>query len=472
MNQKELEKNQRFWWLVLFIPLAVALIWLLIGVFSFLLGFNSSVAWAVALSDNFDAYNLGNLDGQGSWTSTGWQVVNNLSQTPSQSISDTGGYMSAEKSFSGTETTGEFQFYFLISSANSSVHTIWIFDEPYYSYPVIFYFQCPAGICGVYYVITGNLASENFVVDVNSWNKISVGWENGQMRIKFDDEEWGEFQTPTITTPPFDYPVLFRPCDYGAPYNLPLYIDSIGETIPPELVPRVWGIDPVSETEIIDLEDIFEFGWEDLDDWDTLSVVFQNRDTGIFTEAQELLITTSPSGSMIFNFSDFNPDRNGKFYFFAISTRSVPEVIEGMYLTGRYSYEWSDDLVDPEYWLNFNIGGITPVFEMSDFSDYYGSIAKFTTPTDMAIAITGFFEPIFSKLGEFGNRIIDYFNVNEAYAQGYEIGKSIPYFTYFVGQISLFLGGFPIMKWLFVLVLLLTGIFIFRLIMKFIPFLG
>ena len=236
---------------------------------------------------------------------------------------------------------------------------------------------------------------------------------------------------------------------------------------------RVWGIDPVSETEITDLDTNFEFGWEGLDDWDSLWVNFQNRPTGIFTEGQEILITTTPSGSAVFNLTDFNFDRYGTFYFHAVAGREVPEVIEGMFFTGKYTSEWTGDLVSPDYNLILTTTtGLAPVFEMSDFEEWYGANAKFDEPTDMFSAIAGFFDPIFNKIGEFGDRIADYFNVNEAYSQGYEIGKAVPYFTYFVGQVSLFLGGFPIMKWLFVIVLLLTGIFIFRLIMKFIPFLG
>lgn len=155
-----------------------------------------------------------------------------------------------------------------------------------------------------------------------------------------------------------------------------------------------------------------------------------------------------------------------------MATRTVLEVIEGMYLTGRYSYEWSDDLVDPEYWFAINIEGFTPIFGMSDFEEWYAVESKFASSTAMFSAIAGFFQPTFNKIGEFGNRIKDYFDLDEVYSQGYEIGKYISYFAYFIDQISLFLGGFPILKWVFVVILLLTGIFIFRLVLKFIPFLG
>jgi hypothetical protein len=239
-----------------------------------------------------------------------------------------------------------------------------------------------------------------------------------------------------------------------------------------EVEGKVWGVEPIGGTEITDLNTIFIFNWQGLENWDSLSVVFQNKATGIFTDAKEFKIDEMGNGEKDLPLKDFNFDKNGKYNFYATASRYVPEVMSGMYLTGKYSYEWSEDLVDPEYWLMINIGGLTPIFEMSNFTDWYTIKSKFDTPTEMFSAIAGFFSPIFSKIGEFGNRIQDYFNVNESYSQGYEMGKAIPYFGYFVGQISLFLGGFPILKWLFIIILLLTGIFIFRLILKFIPFIG
>ncbi|GAI58762.1 unnamed protein product, partial [marine sediment metagenome] len=195
--------------------------------------------------------------------------------------------------------------------------------------------------------------------------------------------------------------------------------------------------------------------------------------TGIFSDSIEYQIDEiGISGSKTLLFQQFNFDRNGKFYFHAVATRHGIEFIEGMYITGRYSYLWSGDLVDPEHWFAINIEGFTPIFGMSDFEEWYAVESKFAEPTDMFFAIAGFFQPTFNKIGEFGNRIKNYFDLDKVYSQGYEMGKAIPYFTYFVGQIGLFLGGFPVLKWVFIIILLLTGIFIFRLILKFIPFLG
>lgn len=465
-----IETKKRNWWAIgVLIFFAVAIIWCLTGVLSFLLGFQSATAYATYFfDDDFESYNLGDLNGQGGWTGDIlYDVVDSLKHSggkgilintaiPSTAIYKTAASLEVgEFSFWFYPITGEMRYEFYAESDNPAWMMIWLktLDNDLLRY----------------------LSGSGFVAvfsdfSLSEWHNLAIDWYKDGNRLKYrlslDSGSWTEYFDIGYDNANIVGVNKFRL--EGGEVNLG--IDDIGEVLPTE--PRVWGIDPVSETEITSLEDTFEFGWEGLDEWDTLTVVFKNRDTGILMEAQEILVSTSPSGAMTFNFSDFNPDRNGIFHFFAVAGRSVLETIQGMFITGRWTYEWTDDLVDPEYWLDFNIEGITPIFEMSDFEGWYGEISKFATPTDMAVAITGFFEPIFKKLGEFGNRISDYFNVAEAYTQGYEIGKNIPYFAYFLDQLNMFFGGFPVMKWLFVLILLLVGIFIFRLIMKFIPFLG
>ena len=80
--------------------------------------------------------------------------------------------------------------------------------------------------------------------------------------------------------------------------------------------------------------------------------------------------------------------------------------------------------------------------------------------------------PTFSNIGEFGQTISDYFDVDEAYARGKEIGLSIPIFRYYLSTIDTFFGGFPLMTIFLIILLLMVGIFVFKMIMKFIPFLG
>ena len=419
-------------------------------------------AYTTFFVEDFETYELGALAGQNGWSSNG--IVGNTLppyeypvRSGEKSISK-----GAIKSFS-SNSNGIISIWIWLGGGASSQGLTLKEGEVYLEnmrISLIFY-DC---LEPVYCKLRDGLDEFIANVDKGKWQNIQLRWADKKWAYNLNDTGWSAQRNFFDTSGE-------NIDNFRVDFATGTYLDNIGVYVP--FLGRVWGITPVSGTEITSADTSFSFGWEDLEVWDTLSVVFQNEDTGIFTEAKEYIIeTVSPSGQESLYFSDFNFDRNGIYHFFATATRTAMEIVEGMYLTGRYSYEWSDDLVDPEFWYTINIEGFEPIFEMSDFFTWYGSVSKFATPTDMFVSIAGFFEPTFNKIGEFGNRIKDYFNLSEVYSQGYEIGKTIPYFSYFVGQISLFLGGFPVLKWVFVVILLLTGIFIFRLVLKFIPGLG
>jgi len=417
----------------------------------------SSYAYTVFFTEGFETYNLGNLNGQQGWVATNGTVGD---RNPPYE------YQIKEGEKSVYQTGGNQYKYF--DNNSNGILSFWgwysecaggIYFKGNEHLKFILVFRPEGESC-----ILKDYPSEGEIreIELNQWQNIQVRWINNKYQANVNDTGW--VAERNFMNSDEDYLDYFQ-------YNgvLGYFDDFSGVYVPPS--GRVWSVSPASETEITNLDDIFAFAWENLEGWDSLSVAFQNKDTGIFSNAN-ILETISPSGQESFSFESFNFDRNGKYYFYAVATKWSIEFIEGMYITGNYSYQWSDDLVSPVSWFTINTEGYTPIFEMSDFSTWYGEVSKFATPTDMFVSIAGFFEPTFNKIGEFGNRIKDYFNLSEVYSQGYEIGKVIPYFSYFVGQISLFLGGFPILKWVFVVIILLTGIFIFRLVMKFIPFLG
>lgn len=474
----KLEQSKRFWSLVLFLPVAIIILWLLLGVLGLLLGYGVAQGATSPFLDNFDSYGVGDLTGQNNWIacpgfpySVKVSTMNSQSSPNSARIYNPSGNACSKNETTITDIPNGFQFYFYATDPNidSGEQIVVRFFNPVGD-PIV-YLYCQSGVDLCYYKFNLSGAGTDYVeIDADVWHKLEISWAVGvggftKIRAKLNDGDWEQwYQMAVNTTPQF----LRLQNWFGESGKW--FVDDITKIYVPE---KVWAISPASETEITSLTATFEFGWEGLDDYDSLSIVFHNRPTGIFSEAKVYEIETiGTSGSIELSFENFNFDRNGKFYFYAIASKYVPTVIDDMYLTGGYSYEWSGDLVDPEHWFTINISGITPVFEMSDFETWYSAEAKFATPTALFVSITGFFEPIFNKIGEFGSRIVDYFNVNEAYSQGYEIGKAIPFFAFFVGETSLFLGGFPILKWLFIVMLLLVGIFIFRLILKFIPGLG
>jgi len=466
----KIKQEQRFWSLVLFLPLAVAILWGLLAVSCVVLGF--SAEW----EETFENLDIGTINGQGNWTSgdPGAFLVSNLNPYEGSKHlkvwNEVAGYKNAVFTADTETTAGIVEWSFKVQMkrwAETSIGQFTFRDTT----PInIFSFHFRETDADTFIIKETNdlFPGKELYLD-DSWATIKITLDLDTrwvyLDVNYKGEDWSQFSrsSPDMV----DVKSVRIDC-----FDCGFDLDNMEYSFPP-LVEKVWGIDPASETEITDLETTFEFGWEDLDDWDSLLIAFENRPTGIFSQAKIYEIETiGVAGTKELSFTDFNFDRNGKFYFYAVASKLEMEILEGMYLTGGYSYDWTDDLVDPEHWFTINIVGLTPIFEMTDFETWYGEVSKFATSTAMFVSIAGFFDPIFSYIGEFGNRIKDYFNLNEAYEQGYQIGKTIPYFTFFVAQVSLFLGGFPILKWVFVVILLLVGIFIFRLILKFIPGLG
>jgi multisubunit Na+/H+ antiporter MnhG subunit len=250
--------------------------------------------------------------------------------------------------------------------------------------------------------------------------------------------------------------------------NARMYFDYFNT---PSFGASVWGIDPESETEITDLDELLTIGYSGLEDYEDLYLTFTHP-SGISSNSKEYDIDIiGGSGSIEVNLADFDIDKNGNWYLQAVASRQGYQVEDDLFLSG-YGWIWSGNLTSGEYYLDINIDGFEDIFVMGDFNTWYDENSKFDEPTAMFSSIVGFFEPIFGTIGEFGNRIEDYFDKNTAYTKGAEIGKAIPLFGYYLEQINFFMGSFPLMNWLLVVILILVGIFIFKVIMKFIPFLG
>lgn len=460
-------REQKFWSLVLYISLAVGLLWVLLGVFNVILA--SSI-----FEDDFNAYELGNLVGQGGWTEfypRGGLVIDDPVLEGARAVDMCGqepGVSASSYKIGNPLSIGTTYFHLKLSEYNPDNYGMIQLNSHEFGLVIVINFDVVPDNEILWRYYDGGWIEIKTTPFTDEWIEMAIDWNSVTHQFKvFIIDTWTELFNSEALNVDIDKFVFDHIC-YG---NTTTYLDFISEeelAPPPE---KVWAVSPASGTEITSVASTFEFGWEGLEDWDNLLVVFQNRPTGIFSQAKTYDLT-SVTSTIELTFEDFNFDRNGKFYFYAVASKLEMEIIEGMFLTGGYSYDWTSDLVDPEHWFTINIEGLVSIFEMSDYETWYGEVSKFTTSTAMFVSIAGFFDPIFNYIGEFGNRIKNYFNLNEAYSQGYEIGKTIPYFTFFVAQVSLFLGGFPILKWVFVVILLLVGIFIFRLILKFIPGLG
>jgi len=439
--------------------------------------FTKSVFGATIFEDDFDSYGLGDLAGQGGWTCSysTWNVNSNDFESSPYSIKDdASSYLSLCQKTGASTTEGSTSFWFKTTNCGYGASrreelTFRFSGAPYESLPSITIKStaetgCEIGLSNI---------SKDYVA-MNTFND----WTQAVLRWKVIDDwywfkwGWGGQQETSWTESIYSlswFPTGFDRIDiwgsHGEGGNY-FYVDSIAEApaeAPPPPTPfRVYGISPVSGTEITSTSTEFSFGWEGLATSSTsyyqgFWLNFREKTTGIKTEGY-LFTTAEPFGTATTSLENFNFEKNSDYYLTAIGA--------------GYAFGYYTDLVSPEFYYTINIAGLPDVFKMTDFSTWYAENSKFATPTAIFISLTGFLEPVFSKIGEFGERTTEFFDLDDAYTRGYDIGIIFPTFTQYINEIEVFMGGFPILKLFLIALLVLVGIFIIKLIMKFIPFFG
>jgi len=242
---------------------------------------------------------------------------------------------------------------------------------------------------------------------------------------------------------------------------------------------KIWGIDPVSGTEITTMDATLTIGYQGFDwaEYKGFSIAFKDERLGTSSntkiyEAEDL--EEDGNGEIEVNLTDFGIDRNGKWYLTGLAFGSHLDIEGGMFLTTRgYIDFWSDELVIDEYYLDVNIVDLPEFYPVSDFDIWYSeNVEEFATPTAMAMSMTGFMIPIFQTIGEFNSRAQEMFDTSEAYDRGYALGEVFPLISGYVNSIGIFFGGFPILSFFKYIIILMFGIFLIKAILKFIPFFG
>ena len=255
--------------------------------------------------------------------------------------------------------------------------------------------------------------------------------------------------------------IRFFWCHFSNTFNKG-YVDNITHEAVGEI--RVWGVSPASGGTTTSTDINLTIGWEG---WDFEDIYkdfvfsFWEKNTGILT-GTIIYEPTTTTGTYTLPLSDFGISKNGDYYLHAKARSYLYE----------YTAYYTGDLVSPEWWINVNVEGWEAIFEMPEFTTWYSEHSKFATPTAGFLTITNFLTPIYNKLGEFGNRAVEFLNIEEAYDRGYDLGKIIPTYTQYITGIEVFFGGFPIIQIFTVFLAILLGIFIGRLILKFVPFIG
>ena len=472
-EKTEVEKQQSrvFWFL-----------YALLAIFSVLLILIPSLVKGQGtgfILDDLEAYEVDStIGGQGDWWDEG---IMRISDTVSQSGDKSMRTTNSNWNYFGHNTddsltTGSQSFWFYPTESRSTTkYFMWqVWHENYYNgsprFSGYIYYDTDTyklNTSGGDVLIDG----VDITINHNAWNSFEISWDTSLGAYgKYDVLLNGNKVYSNLDmddTDPYNTPTRIR---FRSNWDYNFYTDSYGGQI--VATPTVELNDPASGTEITDLNQNIKVDYSDLDDFDALYIAFKHPFTQITTEAVSYEIENiGGTGQLEIPLSYFNIEKNGDWYLTAIASYEGYQFEDDLFL-GGYGSNWSDDLANGTDYLDINIDGYEDIFEMSDFQSWYAENSDFDNPTDMFIAITGFFEPIFSRVGEFGSRITSYFQNDQAYSQGRDIGKAIPIFSYYIGQITLFLGGFPVIKWFMIGVLVLVGIFIFKVIMKFIPFLG
>lgn len=259
--------------------------------------------------------------------------------------------------------------------------------------------------------------------------------------------------------------------DYVSPqdfYYFPLNFTTGIDWTPLSYSPPTATItSPANNSTITDLSTTLEISYANLDytNFPYLYVGFIDDKIGMWSEAKKTILTAS-SGSLSIPFSDFNIIRNGYWTIYITQWSSL--------YTG-YGSETSYPLSPViTYKLNFNIDGLPTPYTFTDWATWYSENAS-GTPSVWTTSMLGFLQPIFEKIGEFGERITTYLNTSDAYNKGNSLGSVFPVVIAYVNKINLFFGGFPIVQFFQWLIITMIGIFAIKIILKllsFIPFFG
>ena len=463
---------------------------LLFGLILAILSLTNNVFALSTLENDFDDYNLGDFRGQDAdWivqASSTIFIADNVYQSGGKSLyfePDVGTrYLYAH--LDSEQEQGTFKFYSMFNSSSTTgggYQTIILSDDDgdkcaylvvgFEDYEETFY---------SYYDRDNNLISLGIFEGIPTlWKKLEVQWDTSvststrAMRYRFDSTSWNNWED-----------VLEWDCD-GVSYititdgqagqsdDFGIYYDSFSQYGITPL--RVWASEPESGTEITNFMTDFTFNWTGLDSsiYSDMSLLVSFKNTlGIHSKSLKFN-NLSYSGSTTTKLTNFEIDRNGDWYFHAVSWEWHYEIIEGLYLTPTgYIEEITDDLTDGTYYLDVNVEALEELFVMPNFEDWYDEKTDGATPTQLFISIASFLQPIFEPIGEFGTKISSFLNLAYSYTQGNNLGAKIPLVVNYITVIEFLFGGFPIIKIFIVFLLIFSGMFIFKFLMRFIPFLG
>jgi hypothetical protein len=419
-------------------------------------------------TDNFEGYNLGYLGNQGTWWSgSSWQVESSFKYSGNRALScvHNSGIGCRSRNNGTPETTGTGSYFFFIDPTSGTGHNetldtlILNHDESY-----------GCGYFGIYSPSGSShytLEDDNTqTISMNAWHLLTWEWSGTSVKYKVDSGAWTTPRACWGNTPKAIDQFRF---DTENSSDATFYIDDIGaiESIPPP-TPGVSITAPSNTSTVTSSTTNITGTFTAISPtiYHDLELSFTSGALGEASTPVFISDLSDGSGSFSIPISQFSLPSNGKWYLKAHATYKNTQLSEMLI---------SDDLISPSgYYINLNINGLNTAYQFTNFNTWYSqnSAGGYSAPSDFANSITDFFTPIFERAGGFANQVIQYFNSNEAYDKGNQLGLVFPTTQAYINKINIFFGGFPLIQFFEFSIVVMLGIFIIRTIFKFIPFFG
>jgi len=416
-------------------------------------------------TDNFDSYALGSLASQGSWSvGLGWEVVNDLYHSAPQSIHTTTCNTCTELATLDNPSangTGSFWFYLAPDTDTSDYAGLELSLDQ----------TDPLKRCG-YWNITpyygdGIFHIANSVgpldgmpdISLGVWHLITFIWSAGSPTTYTLSLDGGTPSAPLNCSG--DNMIINRyTLTEKNSYSNSIYVDNFGAETKVSSILSITS--PETGSTITDDTDEITISWFYIDslEWTNIKMLFNDYQISESSAIVNVPIT-SDNGSADVPISAFNLGHNGGWILTAIVENPT---------------EYNFDIPNPPFTLILDVEGWPEPYVFTDFETWYSeNVVSYEDPSDWAITMTGFVNPIFEKVGEFGDRIDVYLNISEAYSKGLALGGVFPVLNAYILKINIFFGGFPIVQFFQWAILAIIGLFGIKIILKllsFIPFIG
>lgn len=425
-----------------------------IALIALLCVFYTKAGSCYAYSDSFDYYEVGPLNGNGSWTCADSDpyfalITTEAYNTPANSVGSHGRVCQTTFTAGGAnimtiELKLQYSMTFILrASAGPSDRQTSLID-------------CSGGTCfwkvqntdTIFTGISKGVWHEYKILYNDATGKFQAALDGGDLSAEYDLAGTGEINTLYIAPS--------GPWGWGTTYFDDVEIVSAG--------PSLTITSPANASTITDDTTNLTFSWSGIDhtEWDDIGLAFNDLKINETSKTFHYTITTD-SGSYSIPLSTFEITKNGDW-----TLRSV--------VSSTITHQINFDIPSVSYGLTFNIPGLPSAYYFTDFDTWYANnVPDYEIPSGWAEAMVGFVQPVFEKIGEFGNRITNYLDVADAGDKGFQIGGIFPVVIAYVNKIDLFFGGFPIVqffKWGILLMILLFGVKVILKLLSFIPFFG